>query len=216
MKKRDVLHNFIVLEGIDGAGTTTQLNILREKLNARNIKNYCTFEPTEGKIGRLIRTVLSYQEKANPDTIALLFAADRSEHLNDPNTGIIARVKRGELVISDRYLFSSLAYQSIQSGFDFVYSLNSRFPLPILVFFIDTPVEVCQKRLRNRRGSELFDRMDFQRMVRERYLNVFEYFKKQFKGGVRPEFFIVDGSKSAETISNEIWKVIIRLPIFRE
>ncbi len=223
-ESREVLNNFVVLEGIDGAGTTTQLNLLRERLNAVGIKNHCTFEPTNGKIGKLIRTILSYKEGVSPDTVALLFAADRSEHVNNPDKGIIARVNRGEIVISDRYLFSSLAYQSIQSGFNFVYSLNSKFPLPSLVFFIDTPVEECQKRLKIRGKSELFDRVDFQKKVRESYLATFDYFKKKFKEesnfvNVRvdkPEFFVLEGGRSPKTISDEIWKIITTLPIFRK
>ncbi len=214
-KEIEVLKNFIVIEGIDGAGTTTQLRILDKRLSSKGINHYCTFEPTDRRIGLLIRDILHKKVRANPDTVALLFAADRSEHLHDPSEGVIARTMRGEIVISDRYLFSSLAYQSVESGFDFVYALNSRFPLPELVFFIDTPPDISQERLKTREKRELFDRIDFQERVRKLYLKTFEFFKRKISENANvTRFFIIDGRQTQETISDEIWKTLSRLPIF--
>ncbi len=86
----------------------------------------------------------------HPTTLALLFAADRAEHLLAAGDGILNRLERGELVISDRYLFSSLAYQSLDCDFEYVRALNAEFPLPRDVVFVDTPVRESQRRLGGR------------------------------------------------------------------
>jgi dTMP kinase len=143
-----------------------------------------------------------------PATIAMLYAADRHEHVNAPETGILARVSRGELVISDRYIFSSLAYQSVECGFDFVFGLNSSFPLPRCLIFIDTPVEVSQKRLSGRGKAELFDGQPFQARVRENYLAAIERYRSS---GM--EISIIKGDKPKEDIHEEIWKILSGLPI---
>jgi dTMP kinase len=142
-----------------------------------------------------------------PRTIALLYAADRNEHVN-ADGGMRARAARGELVISDRYLFSSLAYQSIECGFDYVVALNADFPLPGRLFFIDTPAEVCQRRIHRRGEAELFDDLDFQRKVREAYFASFERFR-----GSGMRLCILDGELPEEDIHAEIWKVMCGLPI---
>ena len=163
-----VLPNFVVLEGLDGAGTTTQLTMINGKLADRGVAHFCTCEPTRGPIGRVIRAALGKDLDVRPHTMALLFAADRSEHVEAPGEGIGDRALRNEIVVSDRYLFSSLAYQGLGCGFDYVWHLNSRFPLPGYLFFIDTPVSLCQMRIRDRESADLFDSSDFQEKVRRK------------------------------------------------
>ena len=108
-----ILKNFIVLEGIDGAGTSTQLNLLKNRLSPE--KTVYTAEPTTLSTGRFLRSVLRGDEKLTPETTAFLFAADRQEHVYGTG-GIVESCTSGKLVISDRYVFSSLAYQSITCG----------------------------------------------------------------------------------------------------
>ena len=199
----------MVLEGLDGAGTTTQAELLSERLKAEGRPHSMTWEPTDGPIGALIRSILSGRIPALPKTIALLFAADRGEHLGSTD-GILERTGRGELVISDRYLFSSLAYQSIQCGMEYVMGLNREFPLPQCLFFVDTPVEICQSRLAKRSARELFDNSSFQSKVRETYLAVIESFR-----GSGMKICILDGSRRAGEIGDEIWKVLGSLPIHK-
>lgn len=199
----------MVLEGLDGAGTTTQAEILSRRLKAEGRPFSVSWEPTDGPVGTLIRAILSGGIPALPRTIALLFAADRGEHLGSQN-GILERTGRGELVISDRYIFSSLAYQSVQCGMEYVMGLNGGFPLPQCLFFLDTPVETCQSRLARRSARELFDGLSFQSKVRENYLAVIGTFRES---GMK--ISIIDGSRSAEEIGDEIWKVLRSLPIHR-
>ncbi len=203
-----VLQSFIVLEGIDGSGTTTQLKLLSGRLSREGRKHSATWEPTDGPVGSLLRSILAGDVRAHPSTVALLYAADRNEHVHAGETGILARTSRGELVICDRYLFSSLAYQSVDSGFDFVFSLNRTFPLPQCLLFLDTPVEVCQGRLSRRGRAELFDGLTFQSRVRENYLNVMETFR-----GSGMVISAIDGNRSEQVIHEEIWKILTGLPI---
>ena len=96
---REILKNFFVIEGLDGAGTTTQLKLLDKELSVRNIPHLCTFEPTDFEIGSLIRNILHKKTKANRDTIAFLFAADRNEHIYRKDYGIIDHLDKKELVV---------------------------------------------------------------------------------------------------------------------
>jgi dTMP kinase len=132
-----ILHRFAVLEGLDGSGTTTQLRLAGRRLEREGVPHFLTWEPTDGPVGTLIRSILRHEVPAEPCTVAMLYAADRSEHLHGPG-GILERASRGELVLSDRYLFSSLAYQSLECPEEQVAGLNAGFPLPELLVFVDT------------------------------------------------------------------------------
>ncbi len=203
-----ILRGFIVLEGLDGSGTTTQLELLSRRLSREGRKHTATWEPTDGPVGTLLRSILAGKVTAHPATIAMLYAADRNEHVNSQDTGILALTLRGELVICDRYLFSSLAYQSIDSGYDYVLGLNKAFPLPQCLLFVDTPVDVCQRRLSHRGRAELFDGAAFQVRVRENYLAVI--------GGFRPSgmsISVIDGDRPEQAIHEEIWTILTGLPI---
>jgi dTMP kinase len=199
----------VVLEGLDGAGTTTQARLLCERLEREGRDHAGTFEPTDGPVGKLIRSILARRVKVLPLTVAMLFAADRHQHLAGPD-GIIERTGRGELVVSDRYLFSSLAYQSIECGFERVLGLNDGYPLPELLVFLDTPVVVSQARLDRRTHRELYDGAGFQARVREGYLRAFEHFEES---GMR--VLTIDGGRPVGEIHEAIWMETVRLPIHK-
>ena len=204
----NILQRLIVLEGLDGSGTTTQMRLLAERLARERTPHAATWEPTDGPIGKLLRSILARETRAHPRSIALLYAADRNEHLYTPVTGMEARAKKGEIVICDRYLFSSLAYQSIECGIEYVAGLNSAFPLPQCLVFLDTPVEVCQERLRERGKAELYDAFAFQTRVRESYLKAIERFH-----GSGMHVSILDGDRPAGIIHGDVWKILSGLPI---
>ena len=194
------MKNFVVFEGLDGAGTTTQLHLLEEKFKNSGIPCYITCEPTDHPIGKIIRNVLEKVTRVDPYTLAYLFAADRNEHLSGDEQGILKKLDAGFWVISDRYLFSSLAYQSLQCGYDFVYSLNRYFPLPEHLFFIDVPVELCQERMLDREGREIFDESDAQIKI----LKLYEQSMAQYKdSGMK--IHRIDGSLKKEEIQEKIW-----------
>ncbi len=207
-KSVEVLKSFIVLEGLDGAGTTTQLTLLDRRLDAVDVPHYCTFEPTGGAVGRLIRDILGKKLHVHPRTLALLFAADRTEHIG--SEGIRSHLERGELVICDRYLFSSLAYQSIGCGFEYVLSINQDFPLPELLLFVETPPEICQQRRQSRSRLDLFDSVSFQEEVQRRYQLAIDEFRLTSMKVCR-----VDGASEADEIGEKIWNIIEELSIIK-
>jgi dTMP kinase len=199
----EVLDGFVVLEGLDGAGTTTQMELLESALTSRGRRCHTTWEPTDGPLGQEIRRALRRQKAVHPLTLAFLFAADRNEHVHEPQSGILAHLARGELVITDRYLFSSLAYQSEQCGFEYVLSLNSLFPLPRDLVFVDTPVSVCQQRLRSRGQAELFDGESMQRRVLAHYERALSLFPDS---GMR--LHRVDGTGTADSVCRDICEAL--------
>lgn len=199
----DVLKGFWVLEGLDGAGTTTQLKNLETYMNGKGIRVFRTAEPTIYESGLLIRRVLSGQFKVPQSTTAYLFAADRDNHLNNPEYGIKAHLASGEKVICDRYFFSSLAYQSIGFSFEEVQRLNSAFPYPELVLYVDTPAEDCIKRIDSRgEEKEIYEKLDYQIKVRDNYERIFS----ALPSGCR--LIRVDGRLSREEIFNYLVKEI--------
>jgi dTMP kinase len=206
----DIIPNFAVFEGGDGSGTTTQVSILREHLE-KNVGKpvfFPTFEPTDGQIGKLIRRALKNEIKLEPQTLAMLFAADRNEHLYRKD-GIICRTGRGELVISDRYVLSSLVYQGIECGDELPSILNSRFPAPEITIFLDIKPEIALERTKNRGSHEIYEYLDFQKKVYEKYIILLE---KYAKTGARLEK--IDASKSTGEVAEQVWSIISEMPIF--
>ncbi|HUX39361.1 MAG TPA: dTMP kinase [Rectinemataceae bacterium] len=167
-QERSVLQGFVVLEGIDGTGTTTQLRRLEAVFARRGIPAWTSFEPTELPTGAFVRRVLSGEVPALPGTIARLFAADRHEHLFGQG-GAIERLERGELVVFDRYLFSSLAYQGMDCGMELPMLLNADFPLPELLLFFDLDVDTAMSRVAKRPGRDIYETHEALEKVREAY-----------------------------------------------
>jgi dTMP kinase len=206
----EILGNFVVFEGGDGSGTSTQLALLGQKL-ADNCPQspvfFPTAEPTRGAIGQLIRSALKSDPALRPETLARLFAADRSEHLYAPD-GLVERCRRGELVVCDRYALSSLVYQGIDCGEGLPRSLNAPFPIPELLFFFDIDPQIAQERLRSRQALDIFEHLEFQKRVRERYQSLLGEYRA---AGVRVE--TIDASKSIEKVADAVWSVLSKMPI---
>jgi len=206
----EILGNFAVFEGGDGSGTSTQLALLGQKLAARAPQSplfFPTAEPAEGPIGRIIRSALKNDPFLQPDTLARLFAADRGEHLY-ASGGIIERCKRGELVVCDRYVLSSLVYQGIECGEDLPRSLNAPFPAPELLLFFDIDPETALERLRSRPSLEIYEHLEFQKKVRERYHALLGAYRA---AGVRVE--VIDAAQSVEKAAAEVWSHVSKMPI---
>lgn len=165
---RFCLPGFVVLEGIDGSGTTTQLRRLEARFAAEGIPAWSSFEPTDSPIGSFLRRVLAGEIPASPGTIARLFAADRNEHL-EGRGGALERLRRGELVVFDRYLFSSLAYQGMDCGLELPLRLNEDFPLPELLLFFDLEVETAMARVARRPGRDIYESHAALERVRKAY-----------------------------------------------
>lgn len=193
---------FIVLEGIDGSGTTTQLKRLEKRLLAKGIEAYLSFEPGNGPIGKLIREALSGSFKALPGTVARLFAADRAEHLYGAS-GILENLEAGKLAISDRYLFSSLAYQGLTCGSDLPAQLNSSFPLPELLLFFEIDPEKAFYRMHSRKDLEIYENFQFQSEVAAAYKAVISSFT-----GTGMKIVYLNASDNADKVEEAVWNAV--------
>lgn len=201
--------NFAALEGGDCSGTTTQIALLKERLEHNKIQFFLTFEPTDGQIGAVIRRALKKEVNIKPETLAMLFAADRNEHIYSEN-GILTRAERGELVISDRYALSSLVYQGIDCGNELPFLLNLRFPAPQTLIYLDIDPDIAMQRLKSRSTVEIFENREFQVKVREKYKSLLKIYND---AGVRVE--MIDASGSEQEVRELIWGVIKEMPIIK-
>ena len=212
---------FIVFEGLDGAGTSTQVLLLRDWLTAREIRCLTTKEPSNGPFGAEIRKAIEGRTRVDPRALALAFAADRTDHLfhwsflgdesgeinagnrslRTEDTGVDALLKRGVWVVCDRYVVSSYAYQLAQGlNLEWLQEIN-RFAIdPNLTIWIDTEVEECFRRIGNRTTHlELFDSSDRLSQVREAYLTALASWREHLGYYLR-----VDGMSSSLQVHSKI------------
>ena len=197
-----ILKDFIVFEGIDGAGTSTQIKLLAEKDSKRFVT---TAEPTSGETGKFLRRMLAGEFSVDEKTNAFLFAADRCEHIYGKG-GVVEQIEGGKIVLSDRYFFSSLAYQSVSCGKEIPELVNSAFPLPEILFYFQINPEISLERV-NARGEkkEIYETIEKQKKIAAQYDAVIsEYEKPEKNGGMK--IVRIDASKSIEEISEEIYK----------
>ena len=193
-----ILKSFIVFEGLDGAGTTTQIRNLAKYYEFNKREYTITREPTSNPIGELVRKVLQKKVETTPEALAFLYAADRSDHLYNPSYGIARLIEEGRIVMSDRYFYSSIAYQSVECDPGFIRLINA-FPSPEFIIFVDTPVEECLARIEKRgEARELFDRGEFLASVRENYIRAFSSLPEGVK------LLTVDGAQPIDTVESEI------------
>jgi len=207
--------NFIVLEGVDGAGTTTHTRLLTEALSARGLPVRSTREPSDGPVGVLIRQILTGRcvvpgiHGSRPPswtTMALLFAADRVDHIE---AEIVPNMMDGVTIISDRYDYSSVAYQSISSGeeevVDWVKTLNEHARRPDLTIVLDIPPEVAERRrIERRRGRELYDDEEMQKKLASFYDTIESHFPDD-------RIVHVDANRSVEEVATDVMKWVREL-----
>lgn len=197
---------FIVLEGIDGSGTTTQLAPLARHLEGRGRRVHLTREPSTGPVGRLLREILLGQHRlpggapADGPATALLFAADRRDHLAREIEPALAR---GEDVVSDRYLLSSLAYQAEEADRAWVAGLAKDLRVPDLTILLDvSPGLAAERRRAAGRVEERYDRDEVQARVAARYRELV---------AATPNAVTVDGSAGIEEVMAAIAAIVDNL-----
>lgn len=187
----------IVLEGIDGAGTTTQARRLAQALVALGKDAHLTHEPSDLPIGRLLREMLMGQHApTSATTMALLFAADRADHLSRE---VEPQLARGAIVISDRWYHSSLAYQGTEEDRVWIETLNARARKPHLTFLLDLPAEVAAaRRAADGRPDELFDQLELQRRIAENYRAIAKRLAQ------RERIVVLDGMRPVDDLAADI------------
>lgn len=186
---------FICIEGLDGCGKTTQAKLLVARLRQQYDAVY-TAEPSDGKIGSFIRRSYLYSERRISHVAeALLFAADRVDHLERE---VLPALRKGQVVVSDRYVYSSMAYQGA-AGLDlgWIKKINEYAIRPDLAFFIDVTPEVVMQRLRRRRT--VMENLSTQQHVREVYL-------KFVNEGILVR---IDGEQTKEAVANALLAVVL-------
>ena len=195
---------FIVFEGIDGSGKSTQLKMLANSLKESGIECVETLEPTFGTVGTVLHDILSGKKKADPKVTAALFVADRLDHLTTAENGVIKMLEDGITVICDRYYFSSYAYQSVEVPSEWVIEANklaAETLRPDCTLFIDVSPKVAMERIsNNRETTELYETEERLTAVREGYFKAFERMKNEEK------IKVFDGNKPVSEIAEEIKK----------
>ena len=203
MKERG---KFIVFEGIDGAGKTTQINLLANYLRQQGRSVYCTAEPTESVSGGLLRDALSGFSRRTICEMAAMFVFDRINHNVNPVNGIQKMLADGFDVICDRYYYSSLAYQGSGTDPEWVSNMNLNCPEimhPDVCIFLDLTPEQSMARInRNRATQEIYENEEKLTQVRNQFYRVFEQLKE------RDNIQIVDAYRPVEEIHQSIVALI--------
>ena len=201
---------FIVLEGPDGAGISTQTSLLHSGLTNRGIRSIATKEPTAGPIGSLIRQVLTHRLVNPPDrplsedVVALLFAADRLDHVY---VDVLPRLEAGIHVVCDRYRLSSYAYQGATLGQDWVRALNERTVAPDVTFFIDVPPEISQARIAAR--GHYVELYETEERLRPIYANYLQLVEQAREAGER--IIVIDGRLAIGVVAATILQKTLEL-----
>ncbi len=204
---------FIVLEGVDGVGTTTQTHLLSKSLRDRGLPITTTREPSDGPVGVLIRQILSGRvvvpgisgnRPPSWSTMALLFAADRLDHIE---ATIHPNLMDGVTVISDRYVYSSVAYQSVTGGGEaetvaWVRAINEHARRPDLTLVLDvTPEEAARRRVERASSREIYDGAELQQELAAFYLDIDRHFPGH-------NIVHIDATEDIETVAAEIQRQV--------
>jgi len=188
---------FIVIEGLDGSGLSTQSNLLVDYLNKKRKLAILTKEPTDSVIGGLIRTQLLGEWKTSSECLQLLFAADRAHHVE---ATIKPALAKGKWVVCDRYIFSSIAYGSVFLDQPWLEQINKQFLLPDLTICLKVPPAVCLERIKKKRFKlQLFENKYYLAEI----LRNFEGLAKKYKN-----FYFVDSNRQIPDVHADICAIV--------
>lgn len=207
---------FVVIEGLDGAGTTTQTALLVERLQDAGQPAMSTHEPSDGPVGVLIRQMLSKRivtpsadgsvQPVGREVLALLFAADRLDHVE---AKVAPALAAGKAVISDRYYHSSFAYQgdvdeSDHFDIDWVRTLNQRARTPDVTIFLEASVDLCLSRLSGRGSRDIYETREKLERLERRYDQVMQALEGEGERIVR-----LDAGRSIDDLSDAIYSIVV-------
>ena len=195
---------FIVLEGIDGSGKSTHAVLLKERLEKEGYSVFLTMEPSEGEAGKLLRRCLTRECDLPEQAIAGLFMTDRIDHILNAQTGLLSHLERGEIIICDRYYFSSFAYNGIYAPMDWVIEINriARETLkPDLTLFLDLDPDTFLARTESREQTERYEKVEVLKRVRENYLRAFDRLPDE-------RVAVVDNNKPLAMAADEVYSLV--------
>lgn len=200
---------FIVFEGIDGSGKSTQIDLLCDRLRKSGRSVYLTTEPTQSVTGGLLRDALSGVSQRTGCELAALFLLDRINHNVNSVNGIEVMLERGFDVVCDRYYYSSLAYQGSETDFEWVFGMNINCPqirTPDVCIFLDLDPDTAMERIgQGRAVTEIYEKKSKLESIRNKYFSVFETL------GEKENVRIIDAKGSIEEISDKIFEEICKL-----
>jgi dTMP kinase len=204
---------FFAIEGLDGSGSTTQTDRLVDRLRRAGWAAVATQEPSDGPVGSLIRQMLSGRlVQPAPDggttpvgreTLALLFAADRLDHLESE---VKPALTAGRHVVTDRYYHSSFAYQGDPGDgqpldLRWVRTLNERARMPDVTFFLEAEVDLCLERLSDRGRRDIYENKERLTELRDQYRQVIDALEDEGERIIR-----IDADQPRESITDEIFE----------
>lgn len=191
VREQSLSGDFIVIEGADGAGTTTMSKKLSEELDAR-----WTCEPTDKTIGEKVDEIISSNDYS-PEATALAFASDRMVHLEER---VIPWLKEGDTVVSDRYYHSSFVYQPVMGADEeWVRDINREALVPDLTVILDISADIGMERIGERgHDGNVFEELDFQEKVVKKYRDFDE----------REDVVVVDASRSKEEVFQDVLEAV--------
>jgi len=205
---------FVVIEGIDGSGTTTQVARLAERLRSMHVPVRATREPSDGPVGTLVRQVLTGRvvvpggRSPGWATMTLLFAADRMDHVESEIEPFVAS---GGVVVSDRYDASSLGYQSVSSGAEvreavgWIRSLNRYVRRPDLTIVLDLSSDVAaERRLHRGEAAQLYEQNEVQRALSVFYRDLAEHMPED-------RVVVIDAAGTVDEVHARVWAAYERV-----
>lgn len=188
---------FIAFEGLDGSGAEMQASLLRGILAKEGYRVLLTKEPTNYLIGGLIRGYLTKEWKTSPESLQLLFAADRCQHLDRE---VIPNLEAGKVVITDRYAFSSISFGSLDCDPLWIEKINEKFIIPDITFLVKVRPKICALRMKESHYEmELFK--EEQKLIR--VWKMYEKLAKKYSN-----FYIINGERDEMEIIQEIVDVV--------
>jgi len=199
---------FIVVEGLDGSGKTTQVARLKERFIQQNIPCFFTCQPSNGELGKMARAVTQGKFKIENEALSLLFAAEHYQHFKE---AIEPALENGKHVICDRYYYSNVAYQGVDKAtieriVSYIKAVRDARP-PDIVVYLDVEPEECIKRISaNRKEVSIYESLPLLKQQRERYFTIFDRLK------ATDNVVILDINNANEkTVSNKIWETLERI-----
>ncbi|OFX58611.1 MAG: dTMP kinase [Bacteroidetes bacterium GWB2_41_8] len=197
---------FIVFEGIDGSGKSTQINLLKQKFENRGLGVLIESEPTNNPVGEMIQDVMTGKITLANESIAALFLADRLEHITNPINGLNEKLANGNNIIASRYYFSSYAFQSDAVPLKWLVESNELCKSLLkadLTFYLNIDPEQSYERVKKRgKQLELFETREKLIKTHNQYLKAFDLY------GHDENIFIINAGNSIQKIHSDIWSIV--------